>query len=142
MNTKQSQLLFFAWIIASIATAASLFFSIIMEFTPCTLCWYQRIAMYPLAIIFLIGFYNEDEKCFNYGLPFVAIGWIISLSHNLLQWGIIPESASPCVSGVPCTEKWINWFGFISIPFLAFLSFSIIAFILIINYRKQYAKNT
>lgn len=142
MKKNQSHLLFTAWIIASIATAGSLFFSIVMEFVPCTLCWYQRIAMYPLAIIFLIGFYYEDDKSFLYGLPFVAIGWPIALYQNLLQWGIIPESASPCVSGVPCSEKWVNWLGFLSIPMMSFIAFTIIGFILILNKRIKNEKES
>ncbi|MFG1484153.1 disulfide oxidoreductase [Halobacteriovorax sp. HFRX-2_2] len=126
MKLVKENTLFIMWIVAILAAAGSLFFSVIMEFVPCTLCWWQRITMYPLAAILLIGFYQDDKRSILYGAPFIISGWAISIYHNLVQLKVIPESASPCVSGVPCSEKWINWFGFISIPMLAFFAFTIL----------------
>ena len=131
-------LLFFAWIIATISMLGSLFFSEVMAFPPCTLCWYQRIAMYPLVIILLAGMIPLDRSVFRYSVPFVVIGWLFGLYHNLLHYGIIPESASPCSQGVPCSAKYIEIFGFITIPMLSFTAFSMIAILLyMIKQRKD-----
>ena len=129
--------LFFAWVLAAIATAGSLFFSEVMEFVPCSLCWYQRIFMYPLVVILFIAAFNINKLAFTYSFPFVVIGWLISIYHNLIQWEIIPESASPCVQGNPCTAVWIDWLGFITIPLLAFFAFSSIGIVLLI-FRKKF----
>jgi len=131
-------LLFFAWTIATIAMLGSLFFSEVMAFPPCTLCWYQRIAMYPLVIILLAGMIPFDKSVFRYAVPFVGIGWLFGLYHNLLHYGVIPESASPCSQGVPCSAKYIEIFGFITIPMLSFIAFSMIAILLyMIKKRKD-----
>ncbi len=123
-------LLFFAWIVASIATLGSLFLSDVMSFPPCTLCWYQRIFMYPLAIIFLVGMLPYDKTVLKYATPFVALGWLFAVYHNLLQYNIIPESASPCSQGVSCSAKYMDVFGFITIPMLSFIAFSLLAVLL------------
>ncbi len=110
--------LFFAFIISLFATLGSLFFSEIMHFIPCSLCWYQRIFMYPLVFIFLINLLYPDDKVFKYSFPLVIIGLFISIYHNLLILKIIPETLSPCISGVPCSVDYLNYFGFITIPLL------------------------
>jgi disulfide bond formation protein DsbB len=131
--------MFFAWIVAVIATLGSLFFSEIMEFPPCTMCWYQRICMYPLTVIFLIGLIKYDENAFFYALPLVIIGWGWAFYHTLLILGIISEELAPCVLGVPCSTMYLNWFGFLDIPMLSLAAFTLIAINLIIFYKK--AKN-
>lgn len=139
MTKQNSNMIFISWIVAMFATVGSLFFSVVMEFTPCSLCWYQRVAMYPIALILLFGVYDEDQNSMRVSAPFIIIGWAIALYHNLLQWEIIPESASPCLSGVPCSAKWINWFGFISIPFLSLVAFTILLITLTIYFKNQKA---
>ena len=130
-NTDFSwMLLFFAWVVASISTLGSLFLSDVMMYSPCVLCWYQRIAMYPLFVIFLIGMMPFDKSVLKYATPFVLTGLLLSFYHNLLQYNIIPESASPCVQGVPCSAKYIEVLGFLTIPILSFIAFSIIAVLL------------
>lgn len=129
-------LVYICWTVAAIATMGSLFFSEVMEFLPCTLCWYQRIAMYPLVILFGVGIFSPIKSTILYTLPIAVIGWVIALYHNLLHYGIIPESASPCRSGVPCSTIYINWFGFLTIPMLSIISFSIIVIMLIILNRR------
>jgi len=130
-NTDFSwMLLFFAWVVASISTLGSLFLSDVMMYSPCVLCWYQRIAMYPLFVIFLIGMMPFDKSVLKYATPFVLTGLLLSFYHNLLQYNIIPESASPCVQGVPCSAKYIEVLGFLTIPMLSFIAFSIIAVLL------------
>lgn len=119
-------LLYIAWVQAFIATAGSLYFSEVLHYPPCILCWYQRIVMYPLVILIAIGILRKDKNISIYVLPLSVIGIIIAAYHNLLYFNILPESAAPCVAGVSCTTKFIEWFGFITIPFLSLLSFVLI----------------
>lgn len=129
-------IIFSAWLIALIASLGSLFFSEVMLFPPCVFCWYQRICMYPLVFIFLAGLFPLDRNVVKYSLPLAGIGWLISIYHNLLSFGIIPESAAPCVQGVSCATVYIKWLGFITIPILSFTAFSMIIALLIFLKRK------
>lgn len=139
-NSKSLTLVFSAFLVSLIATFGSLFFSEIMNFIPCSLCWYQRIFIYPLVFIFLINLLFPDDKMFKYAFPLVIIGWSISVYHNLLMLKIIPEELSPCVQGVPCSVDYLNWFGFITIPLLSFLAYTIILILLIILKKEINAK--
>ena len=136
-NRSNSNLtyVFFAFIVSLIATLGSLFFSEVMHFIPCSLCWYQRIFMYSLVFLFLVNLLFPDDKIFKYSFPLVILGWIISIYHNLLMFGIIPENLSPCVQGVPCSTVYINWLGFITIPLLSFFAYTTIL-ILLLKIRK------
>ena len=125
-------IIFFAFIVSLSATSGSLFFSEVMHFIPCSLCWYQRIFMYPLVVLFLIHLLYPDDEIFKYTFPVALIGFLISIYHNLLMFGIIPERLSPCVNGIPCSVDYINWLGFVTIPLLSFGSFGMILFLLII----------
>lgn len=129
-KNKSWTLLFLAWIVATTAMLGSLFFSEAMDFIPCTLCWYQRILMYPLVFILFTGLMPYDRNVLKFSIPLVSIGWLFAVYHNLLHYGIVPESASPCVQGVPCSTKYIEWLGFITIPMLSFIAFSFIAILL------------
>ena len=124
------------FIVASMATLGSLFFSEIMEFVPCTMCWYQRIFMYPLILIFLINLLYPDEKVFKYSMPLVIVGFFFALYHNLLMWKVIPESAVPCKQGIPCSTEYFEYFGFINIPFLSLLAYSLILVLLLLGQNK------
>ena len=117
-------LLFGAWLLASVGTLGSLFFSEVMDFAPCSLCWYQRIFMYPLVIVLGIGLLPFDPKVVRYGLPLAVGGWLAALYHTLLYEGIIPESLAPCSKGVSCSEEYIELLGFLSIPALSLLAFT------------------
>ena len=139
-NSKSLTFVFFAFLVSLIATFGSLFFSEIMNFIPCSLCWYQRIFIYSLVFIFLINLLFPDDKMFKYAFPLVIIGWSISVYHNLLMLKIIPEELSPCVQGVPCSVDYLNWFGFITIPLLSFLAYTIILILLIILKKEINAK--
>lgn len=124
---KKSQVfIFLCFLVAVVSTAGSLFFSEVMKFPPCVLCWYQRIAMYPLVLIFLVGSFQGARATWAFATPLVAVGWIIAVWHNLLHYKIVPESASPCMEGVSCATVYIQWFGFITIPMLSFFAFSIL----------------
>jgi disulfide bond formation protein DsbB len=107
-----------------------------MQFSPCILCWYQRIFLFPLVFIFTTGLFSFDKSVVRYALPLAAAGWLVALYHNLLYSGIIPESIQPCSRGVSCTEDYISLFGFLTIPMLSLLSFStILALLFILNRR-------
>lgn len=129
-------ILFIAWLMASTGTLGSLFFSEVMEFAPCTLCWYQRIFMYPLVITLGIGLFPLDKNAIRYSLPLAVAGWLFALYHNLLYSGIIPESLQPCRQGVSCTEKYIDLFGFLTIPMLSLILFTAITALLVILKRR------
>lgn len=124
-------LLFLAWLLASVSTTGSLFFSYVLEFAPCVLCWYQRIFLFPLVIILAVGLFPFDNGVVKYGLPLAIAGWLTALYHTLLYSGVIPENIQPCSQGVSCTEKYIELFGFVSIPMLSLLSFSTIIGLLV-----------
>lgn len=131
-------ILFTCWLLASASTTGSIFFSSVMEFAPCVLCWYQRICLFPLVIILATGLFPFDKSVVKYALPLAIAGWLTALYHTLLYGGIIPESIQPCSQGVSCTEEYINLFGFVTIPMLSLFSFSaIIAFLLILKGRKS-----
>lgn len=123
----KENVLYIAWLQAVAAMAGSLFFSEILHYPPCVLCWYQRIAMYPLVLIIAIGIAKKDKNVALYILPLSLIGLGISIFHNLLYYNIIPEAAAPCLQGVSCTTKFIEYFGFITIPFLSMISFVVVS---------------
>lgn len=128
--------IFSAWFLALMATLGSLFFSEVMLFPPCVLCWYQRICMYPLVVILLAGMFPVSKDVVKYSLPLVVIGWGIGIYHNLLYYNILPESAAPCVQGISCTTKFIEWFGFLTIPLLSLIAFTLILILLLLTHRN------
>jgi disulfide bond formation protein DsbB len=130
--------IFGAWLVASVSTLGALFFGEVMQLTPCVLCWYQRIFMFPLVLILPIGMFPFDRKVIRYALPLAALGWLIAAFHVLLIAGVIPEGIKPCTQGVPCSEKVIEWFGFVTIPLLALVAFStIIALLALAHIRSS-----
>lgn len=127
-----------AWAQAAVAAAGSLFFSEIAGYLPCLLCWYQRIAMYPLVIILGIGILRRERRLYQYVLPFSIIGGLIGLYQVLLSYGVFTESETTCRAGVSCTTHYLNYFGFVTIPLLSFLAFAVITACMIILYRKEH----
>ena len=101
----------------------SLYLSEVSGFTPCTLCWYQRILMYPLAGLLALGIMRRDNHLPHLVLPFSLLGQGVSVYHFLLQKTQMFGAPSSCGVGVTCTTVWIDWFGFITIPLLAMLGF-------------------
>lgn len=122
---------------AGIAMAGSLFFSEVMNLPPCVLCWYQRIAMYPIVVLVAIGIIRNDQKTYISVLALALPGLAISIYHNLLYWKILPESIAPCMLGVSCTTKFFEWFGFITIPLMALVVFVIINVLAFISLKKN-----
>jgi disulfide bond formation protein DsbB len=122
---------YLAWIVALLAMAGSLFFSEVMALPPCVLCWYQRIAVYPLVLIIGTGIIMRDSRMKIYALPLCLAGLIVSIYHNLLYYGFIPESITPCTEGIPCNAVQIEWLGFITIPLMGLGAFVSIALCLL-----------
>ena len=94
-----------------------------MKLPPCTLCWYQRICLYPLVVLLPVGILRGDHRVHLYALPLVVIGLGIAAYHNLLYYGVIPQSLSPCTAGAACNARQIDWLGFIGIPLLGLGAF-------------------
>lgn len=136
MNLLKNLDLKLSWLIATIAMSGSLYFSEVMNFTPCTLCWYQRILMYPLVLLLGIASLRKDTKVIYYALPISVVGIFVSGYHYLLQKTDLFNSFG-CSSGVPCSGEYINWLGFITIPFLALIAFSLVSLILWIGYMLK-----
>ena len=129
-------LLFVCWLLVTGATLGSLFFSEIMELPPCSLCWYQRIFMFPLPIVVFMGLFPFDPKVIRYALPLAIGGWAVAVYHMLLHAGIIPESAAPCSQGVSCSTDYLDLLGFVSIPLLSLLAFSAVVSLLVVLNRR------
>lgn len=129
-------ILFVCWLLVASATLGSLFFSEVMELPPCSLCWYQRIFMYPLAVLLLMGLFPFDPGVVRYALPLVFGGWAVALYHTLLHVGVIPESAAPCSQGVSCSSAYLDLFGFVSIPLLSLLAFTAIAGLMLVLKKR------
>lgn len=134
-------ILYVAWVQALIATCGSLFFSEVMHYPPCVLCWYQRICMYPLVLILGVGLLREKKDVVWYALPLAGVGWGYSLFHNLLYYNILPHALAPCQAGVSCTIKFFSWFGFVTIPLLSFIAFTVIILCLL-GFWKANTKRT
>ena len=128
--------LYLAWVIALGSMLASLFFGEVMKLPPCTLCWYQRICLYPLVVLLPIGIFRRDRHVVSYALPLVVIGLAIAVYHNLLFYGVIAEELSPCTAGVPCTKRLLNWFGFIDIPLMGLAAFLLLLVSLVAHERN------
>ncbi len=129
-------LVFLAWLIASVSTLGALFLSQVMDIAPCVLCWYQRIFMFPLVFILAAGLFPFDARLVHYALPLTVVGWMVALFHVLIVAGVVPENIRPCAQGVPCKDQPIEWFGFLTIPSLSLIAFSLIGFLLFFTYFK------
>jgi disulfide bond formation protein DsbB len=126
------------FVVASIATGGSLFFSLIANFPPCELCWYQRICMYPLSILFLLLAWHGDHRASRYLLPLPVVGAGTSIYHLLIENSVIKEPTQ-CQASAPggCAFKWINEFGYITIPTLALTGFLLLIGFLLLSTTDQ-----
>jgi disulfide bond formation protein DsbB len=120
--------LWLVFLVSSVATGGSLFFSEIAGFIPCELCWYQRICMYPLTIVTLLAALANDRGVARYLLPLPLVGAGVSIYHLLVENGVV-EQAKACLLSAPggCATKWINEFGYVTIPTLALTAFVLCA---------------
>jgi disulfide bond formation protein DsbB len=121
-----------AWLVAAIATAGSLYYSEIADFVPCRLCWFQRICMYPLAVILLVGVLRRDRGVRTYAAPFVVVGVPISLYHWLMERGVFEESTA-CSATVPCAVPWFEELGYVTLAFMALSAFLLVGTLLLVD---------
>lgn len=128
--------LWLAWLVAFVATVGSLIYSEVIGFEPCRLCWFQRIAMYPLSVVLLVGAIRRDWAAKYYALPLSLVGLGISVWHYLVQAFPALEGGS-CDLNNPCSSKYVDVFGFISIPFMAGSAFIVISVLLGIYVNKN-----
>jgi disulfide bond formation protein DsbB len=123
----KNNLLFMVWFTAFIGTSGSLFFSEVLGYRPCELCWYQRILMYPIALTAVVAVLKKQYSFALYSLILSVFGLIISLYHYNLQKGWIFHSDGLLCSQSSCLGEYINWLGFITIPLLSFFGFLLIS---------------
>jgi Disulfide bond formation protein DsbB len=114
--------LWIAFLVAATATAGSLYFSEVADFTPCRLCWFQRIAMYPLSVILLVAAIRRDRDVRWYVGPLAAIGALISTYHYLIEWKPSLEGGA-CGVGPSCADIWFRELGFVTLAFMALCGF-------------------
>lgn len=130
-------LVFGCWLVACVATLGALFFSEVMQLPPCTLCWYQRIFVFPLVLLLPMGLFPFDPRVVRYALPLLVVGGVVSLFQLLLVWGVIPESVQPCRQGVSCKDVQIEWLGFLSIPLLSLVAFVFMGALLVAAHLRS-----
>jgi disulfide bond formation protein DsbB len=127
-----------AWVVALVATLGSLFFSEYANFLPCRLCWFQRICMYPMAVVLLVGALRRDARAavqYAFVMPIVGIG--VSIYHVYIEQNPSAETAACRAGGVSCTTKWIDKFGYITIPVLAMTAFATIIVLLAMAWSRR-----
>lgn len=119
--------LYGGWLVALLSTLAALFIGEVLGQEPCTLCWFQRACMFPLAVVLGIAAFRSDVGIWRYGLPLAVIGIGIALYHSLLYAGVISAALQPCAAtGPSCSGEDMRIFGSIPIPYLAVLGFGLI----------------
>jgi disulfide bond formation protein DsbB len=123
--------------VASVATVGSLVYSEYFLFEPCRMCWYQRIAMYPLVPILAVGLWRRDPNVRWYVLPLAVVGFGTAVWHYLIQTFPALSDSVSCGLGVPCNAKYVNEFGFISIPFMAGCGFLLIIALMTLAKPKE-----
>ncbi|MHA6261222.1 disulfide oxidoreductase [Sporosarcina sp. CAU 1771] len=139
MHKRLENSLIFIWAVSFIATLGSLYFSEVRKFDPCEFCWYQRILMYPIVLISGIALFQKNAKIALTLAIFSAVGGSISLYHYGIQKLQYLQDSAPACGDISCTGFYINVFGFITIPFLALLAFTLIFItsLLMMKWQKE-----
>jgi disulfide bond formation protein DsbB len=127
--------LWLSWVVAAVATGGSLYVSEIADFVPCQLCWYQRICMYPLSVTLLVGALLRDRRAGLYSIVFPVVGALVSIRHIYIEINPDAETAS-CKIGAPCSVKWIEEYGYVTIPVLALTAFTLIGLLLALDLTR------
>lgn len=139
LNRIRPYLLPIAFLQAVVAMAGSLYFSEVLHYVPCVLCWYQRITLYPVVALTLIAMWRKDEKVYQYILPLSVIGFAISLYHNVLyyavNWNLRPDWVGPCQAGISCTTAYWEVLGFVTIPFLSLVAHGVITVLMALLWK-------
>jgi disulfide bond formation protein DsbB len=128
--------LWIAFLVAGIAMAGSLYFSEVADFIPCRLCWFQRIAMYPLSVILLVAAIRRDRSVLWYAVPIAAAGACVSIYHYLIEWQPDLEVGDACsATGVSCSAFWFREFGFVTLAFMALCGFVAVIALTVVGAR-------
>jgi disulfide bond formation protein DsbB len=135
-STISDSAVWLAWLVALAATVGSLYFSEGANFNPCRLCWFQRIAMYPLAVILLVGALRKDPGVRWYAVPLAGIGAAISAWHSLIEWRPALDSGECEFQGPSCTFVWFREFG-LSLANMALIGFLTILILLLVRVRAR-----
>lgn len=122
-----------AWLVAAVTMAGSLYYSKVQGYVPCELCWYQRIVLYPFAVILAIAAWRRDSSIRIYAIPVLCIGVVISVYHSWIQWFPPASGTSFCTTDTPCTLKYVDEFGFVTLPFMALSAAAVIIALLSIS---------
>lgn len=134
--TRPWTLLLLAWMVSVVATSSALFIGEVMSMTPCVLCWYQRIAMFPMAVVLGIACFSDDRRGAVYALPLTLAGAALAGYHTLLVANFIPKAWLPCSAGVSCADQKLEILDGIPIPWLSLAAFLLVACLLIVHLRK------
>jgi disulfide bond formation protein DsbB len=126
-----------AFLVAATATFGSLYFSEIAHFTPCRLCWFQRIAMYPLSVVLLVGAIRRDRAVRWYVAPLATIGLLIASYHTLIEWKPVFDTGACEATGPACTDVWFRQFGWVSIATMSIVGFLTILLLLFVNFSRR-----
>jgi disulfide bond formation protein DsbB len=110
--------------IGATATAGSLYFSEVAHYIPCRLCWFQRVAMYPIGVLALVGLLRRDRAARWYVVPFAAVGLPISVYHYMIEWKPGLDTGGCALFGPACTDIWFRTFGFATLAFMAMCGFA------------------
>ncbi len=137
MKTYAHYLPYAVFIIALVSAITSLYFSEVLKLTPCILCWYQRICMYPIVLITAVNIVRKHTDIHYYILPFSVIGFFIALYQNLLVWHILPENIAPCTNGVSCIDQPFTLLGFITIPLGSLFAFAVITIFMLLYAKLE-----
>ena len=114
-----------AWLVALVATLGSLYLSEVAHFTPCRLCWYQRIAMYPLVVVLGIGWLRREAAARLTGAVLAGLGLAVNLWHLAVElWPSIEGDG--CDPANPCSLRWVEVWGFWTIPRMATVAFALV----------------
>ena len=129
--------LFATWALTLAATAGSLFMGEVMGLTPWVLCWYQRIAMYPLVLVLGLGLLDGDRRVLRYAMPLAAAGWLLAAYHCALFWGFVSESLVPCGKGGSCADAQAQVVAGVPIPLLSLLAFTALLGLMLLTRKRM-----
>ena len=141
VNTRRTtasrwHLLLAAWVLSMAATGGALFLGEIMGMVPCVLCWYQRIAMFPLALLLGMAACADDRRGAVYALPLAVAGLMLAVYHSLLVAGFIPRAWVPCGAGASCAQQKLDILNGLQLPWLSLGAFAAITTLLVLYLHK------
>ena len=134
-SSRQWPLVFAGWLLALVATAGAVFIGEVMGMMPCVLCWYQRIAMFPMVLFLGIALLQQQRAFILPCLLLSLMGWAVASYHTALYWGWIDPTLAPCGDGPSCTKQVLQIFGSVDLPMMSWLAFMAISFLLFLSLK-------